>query len=294
MRYVYDSLNRLIREDNGFTNETYVYSYDDAGNVLELLAYPLTAAEASPPALFEKRGIELEYSTSAWGDIATSINGHTIIYDEIGNPTSYYNGQSYTFSWVGRQLEGATLGSDVYTFVHDDAGFRTSKTKNGATTNYYYDGSLLVAEETDGNITVYIYDADGTPIGMQYHGATYASGTWDCYWYEKNLLGDIVAVYNNSGTKLVSYVYDAWGAATVTYSNGGESTTAASNPFRYRGYYYDIDLSLYRTGTRYYDAVVGRFLNPDDVTYLGANGDLNSYNLYAYCIAHALLVVGGL
>ena len=35
--------------------------------------------------------------------------------------------------------------------------------------------------------------------------------------------------------------------------------------------------------TRYYDAKVGRFISPDSVGYLGANGDLNSYNLYAYC-----------
>ena len=28
---------------------------------------------------------------------------------------------------------------------------------------------------------------------------------WDVYWYEKNLQGDIVAVYDNGGTKLISY-----------------------------------------------------------------------------------------
>ena len=35
--------------------------------------------------------------------------------------------------------------------------------------------------------------------------------------------------------------------------------------------------------SRYYDPVVGRFISPDDVGYLGANGDLAGYNLYAYC-----------
>lgn len=29
--------------------------------------------------------------------------------------------------------------------------------------------------------------------------------------------GDIVAVYNQSGTKLISYTYDAWGATTTAY-----------------------------------------------------------------------------
>ena len=34
---------------------------------------------------------------------------------------------------------------------------------------------------------------------------------------------------------------------------------------------------------KYYDAAIGRFINADAIGYLGANGNLNSYNLYAYC-----------
>ena len=80
---------------------------------------------------------------------------------------------------------------------------------------------------------------------MQYHASTYAEDVWYVYWYEKILQGDVVAIYNSAGTKLVSYVYDAWGDATVSYPNGGAATTAALNPFRYRGYYYGKDLDLY-------------------------------------------------
>ena len=119
-----------------------------------------------------------------------------------------------------------------------------------------------MAEETSGNITVYIYDASGMPIGMQYRGANYSANTWDTYWYEKNLFGDIVAVYNHSGTKLISYTYDAWGNFTTTYHNGTASTSVvAKNPFRYRGYYYDADLGLYYLQTRYYDSNTGRFIS---------------------------------
>ena len=75
----------------------------------------------------------------------------------------------------------------------------------------------IIAEETNGNITVYIYDA---------------SGVWDIYWYEKNLFGDIVAVYDHSGTKLITYTYDAWGNFITEYYNNGASTTAVKNPFK--------------------------------------------------------------
>ena len=46
-----------------------------------------------------------------------------------------------------------------------DEGIRTSKTVNGVTTTYYLSGSQIIAEETSGNLTVYIYDASGSPIG---------------------------------------------------------------------------------------------------------------------------------
>ena len=84
--------------------------------------------------------------------------------------------------------------------------------------------------------------------------------------FEKNLQGDIVAVYSSSGTKLVSYTYDAWSKSTIAYYNGGASTNETKNPFRYRGYYYDSDLGLYYLNARYYDQNTGRFISPEKLT----------------------------
>ena len=109
------------------------------------------------------------------------------------------------------------------------------------------------------------------------------TSVWQLFWYEKNLQGDVVAVYDNNGVKQVSYLYDAWGNITTTYHNGGASTGVYYNPIRYRSYYYDSDLRMYWLQTRLYDPAIRRFISPDDISYLGANGDLNSYNLYAYC-----------
>ena len=147
-----------------------------------------------------------------------------------------------------------------------------------------------MAEETNGNITVYIYDANGAPIGMQYHGVNYSANTWDTYWLEKNLFGDIVAVYDNDGTKLISYTYDAWGQCSTFYHDGTTSASpVAKNPFRYRGYYYDTDLNLYYLQTRYYDSVTGRFINADG--YVTTGQGLISYNMYAYCCNNPIMYV---
>ena len=118
---------------------------------------------------------------------------------------------------------------------------------------------------------------------MQYHKSTYAPNIWDVYWFEKNLQGDVVAIYDCAGNKLISYIYDAWGLFSITYeTEAARNSSAALNPFRYRGYYYDKDLDLYYLNSRYYDAYTTRFINADRYVQT-PTGDILSTNMFAYC-----------
>jgi len=167
-------------------------------------------------------------------------------------------------------------------FTYNDEGIRTSKTVNGVTHTYYLNGSQIVAEEWEDKLIVYLYDASGSPIGMMYRTTSYAINQWDVYWFEKNLQGDIVAVYNSSGAKVASYTYsNAWGKCTTSYFNGGASTAVKYNPFRYRGYYYDSELGMYYLQSRYYDPNTCRFINADG--YVSTGQGLTGYNMFAYC-----------
>ncbi len=103
------------------------------------------------------------------------------------------------------------------------------------------------------------------------------------YTYRKNLQGDITGIYNQNGTLVVEYIYDAYGNV-VSKTGSAASTIGSINPFLYRGYYYDYDLGFYYLNSRYYDPQVGRFINADELTFLGANGSVLSYNLYSYCM----------
>ena len=120
---------------------------------------------------------------------------------------------------------------------------------------------------------------------MQYRNKSDAKNVFYTYYFEKNLQGDIIAIYTEAGTKIGSYTYDAWGNCTVSLESS--ATTAEKrivrnfNPFRYRGYYYDYDTGLYYLQSRYYNPATGRFLNADG--YVNANGDLIGFNMYAYC-----------
>ena len=116
---------------------------------------------------------------------------------------------------------------------------------------------------------------------MQYHANTYAEDEWDVYWFERSMLGDIIAVYASDGTKLIGYRYDAWGVFSVSYYNGGQNTSATKNSFGYRGYYYDKDLGMYYLASRYYDAKICRFISPD--SYISTGQGILGNNMYAYC-----------
>ena len=128
-------------------------------------------------------------------------------------------------------------------------------------------------------------------MGLRYREHSESEGEWSYIWFEKNLQGDIVAIYSPIGIKLASFSYDAWGNFTQIIHNSNAENIVQKTPFRYRGYYYDVDLKLYVTGTRCYDPAIGRFISPDEIEYLGANGDINSYNFYAYCSNNPIMYI---
>jgi len=147
---------------------------------------------------------------------------------------------------------------------------------------------MILSEEwvagTRQYLLLYHYDANGQPIGMSYRRSTDYEDTYQDFLFIKNIQGDITGIMDEEGNILVTYAYDAWGNHISTvYSNGGGATGAVFNPFRYRGYYYDYETCLYYLNSRYYDPASGRFINPDSASYIGADGTLIGYNLFAYC-----------
>ena len=52
------------------------------------------------------------------------------------------------------------------------------------------------------------------------------------------------------------------------------------NPFRYSGYYYDVETGLYYLQSRYYNPQWGKFINADAL--IGSGGFVG-YNIFAYC-----------
>ena len=101
------------------------------------------------------------------------------------------------------------------------------------------------------------------------------------YFYLKNAQGDVTGLVNASGTQVVSYVYDPWGAPMST-DGTMTSTLGAANPLRYRGYVYDTETGFYYVSSRYYNPEVGRWINADNQI-AGVGGEILGYNMFAYC-----------
>ena len=187
--YVYDSQGQLIRENNQAANRTWTYQYDNAGNIVYKREYAYTTGDLGTPVSVSYR----EFTAPSWGDLMTVYNGTQITYDEIGNPLS--DGR-WTYQWQhGRQLAGMAGSNGIWSFTYDADGMRTQRTNNITTYNYVYNGGLL-SQMTEGADTLrFIYDASGLPMILEYNGQR--------YYYVTNMQGDVVAILNALGAKVV-------------------------------------------------------------------------------------------
>ena len=260
LSYTYDAQNQLVSVLEG--DFRYDFTYDTYGNILSVACVEDYSDEVVSSNTYT-------YGNPQWLDRLTAFNGHDIAYDEIGNPLTYYNGSDYAFTWDGRELATATKGSTSLSYNYGADGLRTQKTVGSTVYNYYYADGLLVRQTWGSNYIDFLYDESGNAYSFVYNGTQ--------YYYVRNLQGDVVKILDTSGGVVASYTYDAWGKVTSSGSIG------QINPIRYRGYYYDTETGFYYLQSRYYDPTIKRFISADDVSYLGANGDFVSLNLYAYC-----------
>ena len=304
--YEYDKLNRLTRENNERLGKTWTYGYDAGGNITERKEYAYTTAEQldNETATATK---EYVYRTSGWKDQLLSYDGESIVYDASGNPTTY-RGATLGFE-AGRRLKSYKKAGDAnaYEFTFDYRGVRNSKKTKDAdghdkTWSFYYDEDGKLWGETksekvlQGNFGIKLWTDRITKIGFFHLNSGLAgftlsrqTGIADAvkadYIYRKNALGDIDGIFDTDMNLIGEYVYDAWGNCTIEATGADNIEIMETNPFRYRGYYWDKELNLYYLQTRYYDPQTGRFINADNVGYgLTQFELLNGLNLYSYCL----------
>jgi RHS repeat-associated protein len=180
----------------------------------------------------------------------TNLNGKPVSHDENGNQTIN------NAVWDARdRLVGLSGLGFTASFTYDAIGRRTSKTVNGQTKTYLYDGSDLISE-TGADYTF------GPGIDQPLERK---SGQNE--YYLSDALGSVIGLADGNGSIKTSYNYSPFGKKQTT-------GTASNNPFAFTGRE-DDGTGYYYYRARYYNPDQKRFIAEDPLEFGG--GDTNFY-----------------
>ena len=166
---------------------------------------------------------------------------------------------------------------DVITYRYDAFNRRISKTVNGKTTEFIWQGNKLIAEtDNDKHWQSYIYEPDSyRPLALVQGNAQ--QGQPKLYWYQNDQLGTPTHLTESLGEIAYECRYNAYGQITEEHWPLADKNIKPVNPLRFQGQYYDEETGLHYNLNRYYDPFVGRYITQDPIKLIGG------LNLYQYC-----------
>ena len=196
-----------------------------------------------------------------------SSRGYTTYqYDQQGNllqATGTEGNTFYSYNAFNQQTAVVMANGDRLESRYDPEKLRAQTKENGKTINFLYHHGELIAELND----------QGEPQGRYILGYGVAAG-----WrkgkegynpYHLDEQNSTMYITGEKGAIQNSYHYDAFGAVE-------ERQQGIENRILYTGQQYDQMTGQYYLRARYYNPVLGRFLQED--VYRG-----DGLNLYAYC-----------
>ena len=246
----YDAASQLTGinyQGGALTPQNLAYSYDLAGRRVGVSG---TLASTQLPAAVSSAVYNANNQLTQWGSTAMTydLNGNTL------------NDGTNSYTWDARnRLVSADNSGAV--FSYDPLGRRVSKTVQGTTTNFLYDGANAV-QEFGTNPTANLLTG-----GVDERFTRVSSTETDNYLTDA--MGSTVALTDTTGVTQEQYSYGPYG---ILSASGGGSTT---NSYAYTGRETDgLGVDYYRA--RYYNPTTGRFLSEDPIGLAGG------FNLYAY------------
>ena len=177
---------------------------------------------------------------------------------------AYDGSRTFTYDFENKII-GET-GPVAVSLTYDPMGRLNQYTVNGATTQFLYSGSDLVAEyDGSGNLLRRYVQGSGVDEPLVWYEGI---GTATPRWFHQDRQGSVVAWSNASGAA----------GETDRYGPNGEPQAWAGARFRYTGQIVLPEMNLYDYKARFYDPNLGRFLQPDPIGY----ADGPDWYLYAH------------
>jgi RHS repeat-associated protein len=239
--YGYDELYQLTSVTKaGALTES--FSYDNVGN-------RMTATGAG--------NINGAYAYDDNNRLLTA-NGNTFNWDENGNQVGWNDSQANrTFEYdIENRLTAFSTATTNATYQYDPQGRRISKTVNGSTTKYLWDGNVLLAELDSTNTITKTYAF--LPNGFEPIATT--EGT-NSYWYLNDHLLTPQKLVDSNQSVVWSAEYKVFGEVAV------DPTSTITNNLRFPGQYADSESGLSYNLNRYYHRSTGRYISYEIINF---------------------------
>ncbi|OKP23020.1 RHS repeat domain-containing protein [Serratia fonticola] len=207
-------------------------------------------------------------------------------YDRFGNLAVERRGKAHklvtTFAYDCRHrlIKRTDPHGQVTTYTYNAFNRRTSKTVEGQTTEYLWQGNKLIAEtDNQQHWQTFLYEPGShRPMATVVGSTRVNSPKIRTYWYQNDHLGTPHSLTDNQGNTVWRGQYSAYGQLTEEWTppdaRDEHPQPKVNNPLRFQGQYEDTESGLYYNLNRYYDPGVGRYLTADPVK---LDGGLNQY-----------------
>lgn len=193
--------------------------------------------------------------------MADALN--TYSYDAEGNLisktiTSSGNVWSYSYDLRNRMtsaVETTSAGGTVLSkssYSYDLSDRRITKTINGSTTQFFYEGDNLWKQAAGGNVTRYL----GGGAVDQWLARFNSNGV---NWYLIDRLGSVTGITDATGALINTTQYDSYGHIL------SQSNPAVADQLAFTGREFDSETGNYYYRARYYDPNLGKFQSEDPI-----------------------------
>ncbi|TKJ55378.1 type IV secretion protein Rhs, partial [Pseudomonas sp. CFBP13506] len=193
-------------------------------------------------------------------------------YDAFGNLIRERRGKGhqlvteYRYDCQHRLIGITQPNGQTASYRYDPFGRRISKTVDGITTEFFWQGDKLIAEHHADRHRSFIYEPDSfRPLALL---EGFGPKETKPYHYQLDHLGTPQELTAPDGEIVWSAHYRAYGQ--ISRLDIGK----IDNPLRFQGQYFDPESGLHYNRHRYYNPDVGRYLTPDPVKLAGG---INAY-----------------
>uniref|UniRef100_UPI0028EB92DD RHS repeat domain-containing protein n=1 Tax=Pseudomonas grimontii TaxID=129847 RepID=UPI0028EB92DD len=195
-------------------------------------------------------------------------------YDAFGNLIRERRGRGhaliteYRYDCQHRLIGITQPNGQTASYRYDPFGRRISKTVDGITTEFFWQGDRLIAEHHADRHRSYLYEPDSFRPLVLLEG--FGPKDTKPYHYQLDHLGTPQELTAPDGEIVWSAHYRAYGQ--ISRLDKG----TIDNPLRFQGQYFDQESGLHYNRHRYYNPDIGCYLTPDPVKLAGG------INVYQY------------